>query len=123
MAMATYFGIYELVWRECDKYEPEEKFSTQQNMMISFFGGGLAGSGSWLFTYPIDYIKTLIQSESLEARKYKNSIDCVRKKYEEEGIRTFFKGLGVTMIRSFPVNGCGFVAFEFMMRQLGRRGN
>jgi len=27
------------------------------------------------------------------------------------------------MIRSFPVNGCGFVAFEAMMRFLGRRGN
>jgi hypothetical protein len=50
-------------------------------MMISFFGGGLAGSGSWLLTYPIDYIKTLIQSENLEARKYKDSIDCVRIKY------------------------------------------
>ena len=25
------------------------------------------------------------------------------------------------MIRSFPVNGCGFMAFEFMMRQLGRK--
>lgn len=62
MAMATYFGIYEMVWRECDKYEPKEKFSTHQKMLISFFGGGLAGSGSWLFTYPIDYIKTLIQS-------------------------------------------------------------
>jgi solute carrier family 25 carnitine/acylcarnitine transporter 20/29 len=91
-------------------------------MMISFFGGGLAGSGSWLFTYPIDYIKTVIQSENLEARKFKSSMDCVRKKYAEEGIRTFFKGLGVTMIRSFPVNGCGFMAFEFMMRILGRRG-
>lgn len=34
----------------------------QQKLMISFLGGGLAGSGSWLFTYPIDYIKTLIQS-------------------------------------------------------------
>jgi hypothetical protein len=26
------------------------------------------------------------------------------------------------MIRSFPVNGCGFMAFEFMMRKLGRKG-
>lgn len=92
-------------------------------MLISFFGGGLAGSGSWLFTYPIDYIKTLIQSDNLDKRKYKNAIDCVKIKYKEEGIRTFFKGLGVTMIRSFPVNGCGFMAFEFMMRKLGRRGN
>jgi len=92
-------------------------------MMISFFGGGLAGSGSWLFTYPIDYIKTLIQSQNIESRKYKNSFDCIQKKYAEEGIKTFFKGLGITMIRSFPVNGCGFMAFEFMMRYLGRRGN
>lgn len=31
--------------------------------------------------------------------------------YQEEGIRTFVKGLGITMIRSFPVNGVGFVTF------------
>jgi solute carrier family 25 carnitine/acylcarnitine transporter 20/29 len=90
-------------------------------MIISFFGGGFAGSCSWFYTYPIDYIKTLIQSDNLDNRKYTSSIDCLKKKYHEEGIRTFFKGLGVTMIRSFPVNGCGFVAFEAMMRALGRR--
>jgi hypothetical protein len=32
-------------------------------------------------------------------------------KYREEGFKTFVKGLGVTMLRSFPVNGIGFVSF------------
>ena len=27
------------------------------------------------------------------------------------GYKTFFKGFGVTMLRSFPVNGAGFLSF------------
>jgi len=80
--MASYFGIYELFWRHCDQYEPETKFTIQQQMIISFLGGGFAGSGSWLLTYPIDYIKTLIQSQNIDNRKYSSSMDCVFKKYQ-----------------------------------------
>ena len=76
---------------------------------------------SWLFTYPIDYVKTLVQSDSLEPRKYKSAIDCARTQYHREGVKTFFKGLGVTMLRSFPVNGVGFLSFEWMMRMTGRK--
>lgn len=89
--------------------------------MGAFLAGGFSGSCSWLFSYPIDYIKTVIQSQQIENIQYKSAIDCAKKKYKEEGIRTFFKGLGVTMMRSFPVNGVGFFAFEGMMRMTGRK--
>lgn len=66
---------------------------------------------SWLFTYPLDYIKTLIQSDDPGNRKYPTAIKTAMIKYEEEGVRTFFKGLGITMLRAFPVNGVGFLTF------------
>jgi solute carrier family 25 carnitine/acylcarnitine transporter 20/29 len=77
----------------------------------AFIAGGISGSSSWLLSYPIDYVKTVIQSQQIENIKYKSAIDCVIKKYKEEGVKTFFKGLGVTLLRSFPVNGLGFFAF------------
>lgn len=89
--------------------------------MAAFFVGGFSGSISWLFTYPIDYVKTLIQSDDINQRKFVSAIDCVKKQYKAEGIRTFFKGLGITMLRSFPVNGAGFLTFESMMRLTGRK--
>jgi len=51
-------------------------------IMISFFAGGIAGSASWLLTYPVDYIKTIMQSQNLTALKYKNSIDCAKQMYK-----------------------------------------
>jgi solute carrier family 25 carnitine/acylcarnitine transporter 20/29 len=80
-------------------------------LIASFFLGGFAGAASWLPTYPIDYVKTIIQSQRVNKIVYRSMFHCARVKFEEEGIRTFFKGLGVAMLRSFPVNGVGFVSF------------
>ena len=37
-------------------------------------------------------------------------------KFKEEGFRTFFKGLGVTLLRAFPVNGIGFLSFQYLQK-------
>jgi len=44
---------------------------------------------------------------------------CARKQYQLEGYKAFFKGLGVTMLRSFPVNGVAFFSYEYFMRFMG----
>lgn len=47
-------------------------------MEVAFLNGGLAGTMSWLTTYPLDYVKTLIQSDNLDARKYRSAYDCAK---------------------------------------------
>lgn len=90
---------------------PENEDPSQAPVFGAFLAGGLAGCSSWLFTYPIDYVKTVIQSQIPSNIQYKSAMDCAKRKYKEEGLRTFFKGFGVTMMRSFPVNGAGFFSF------------
>jgi len=34
-------------------------------LSISLVGGALAGVAFWLFAYPFDYVKTLLQTDSL----------------------------------------------------------
>ncbi len=63
----------------------------------------------------------MIQSQQMSSRIYKSAIDCAIKKYKEDGIRIFFTGLTVTLLRSFIVNGIGLLSFEMMMRMTGRR--
>ena len=116
--MAVFFSSYEFGMR---LFVSEKDLTNQVPILASFLSGGFSGMFSWLFTYPIDYVKTLIQSDSLESRKFKSATDCARIQYRSEGVRTFFKGLGVTMLRSFPVNGVGFLTFEWMMRMTGRK--
>lgn len=100
---------------------PEGEELSQAPIIGAFIAGGISGCSSWLFTYPIDYVKTVIQSQSLSKILYKSATECAIMKYKNHGFKTFFKGFGVTMMRSFPVNGTGFFSFEAMMRLTGRK--
>jgi len=46
-------------------FVPEGQSSASAPIMVSFFAGGISGSASWLLSYPIDYIKTRMQSQNL----------------------------------------------------------
>jgi solute carrier family 25 carnitine/acylcarnitine transporter 20/29 len=83
------------------------------------FAGGAAGIAYWGLTYPIDYVKTLVQTDNLDNRKYSGMIDCINQR-RADGIRAFFRGYTVCMMRSIPVNAGGFFVFEMVMRWLGR---
>jgi hypothetical protein len=76
------------------------------------FAGALAGLGSWIFPYPIDFVKTKMQSENLDGRKYKNSWHCFISNYRESGWRGFTRGLWTVCLRSIPVNSMAFLVEE-----------
>jgi len=68
----------------------------------SFISGGFAGILSWLITYPIDVIKTRIQS---------NQNLSVISAYR---IGNIWNGLGFCLFRSFIVNGSGFFVYDYL---------
>jgi solute carrier family 25 carnitine/acylcarnitine transporter 20/29 len=115
LANAVYFYSYEYVMRLFAGGES----SYHAPISAAFLAGGIAGSNSWLLTYPIDYIKTVMQSQELGQLRYRSIRHCATEHYRREGYRAFFKGLGVTMLRSFPVNGMAFFSFEYVMRFMG----
>jgi solute carrier family 25 carnitine/acylcarnitine transporter 20/29 len=89
-ACAIYFGSY-----------PEIK----ERIDSTFVSGALAGVASWLFTYPMDVIKTQIQSgESTNIRSALNRI--------KRGEIAISNGLGFCLARAFLINGVGFVVYE-----------
>ena len=68
-----------------------------------FLAGGIAGSASWLITYPLDTIKTRIQTNN------DTFISAMQKKQ-------LFKGLGFTLLRGFIVNGAGFLSISLVLK-------
>ena len=90
VSTGIYFSTY--------NYLKKTRF-VEGNMNI-LLSGGVAGIFSWLFTYPIDVIKTRIQSR--ESFTYR---DAYNKGY-------LFRGLGVCLFRSFLVNSIGFYIYE-----------
>ena len=89
--------------------------------MWSFVAGGIAGPLSWLLPYPVDYVKTKMQSQNLKKLDYRNARECALQQYREYGMKELYKGLGVTMIRAIPVNAVAFFAYELASRRLGWR--
>ena len=86
---------------------------------VPFLAGGTAGTSYWVFTYPIDYVKTAMQTDKLGNFKYVNTLDCIKQKYAEHGLKGFYKGYVICMLRSFPVNAASIIVYRLMQRLTG----
>ena len=71
-----------------------------------FVAGGSAGFCYWVFFYPLDVIKSAIQTDAqaLSQRQYKGIADAARQLYAEGGVRRFYKGIAPCLLRSVPAN-------------------
>ena len=92
------------------------KHDEHKDIPTIIISGGLAGVAFWTFTYPIDLIKSRIQSDSVINPKYSGTYDCFVKTLYEEGPKTFVNGYFPCLLRAFPVNIGLFLGFEFAMK-------
>lgn len=98
---------------------PDVKTGTQEAARV-LLCGGIAGVISWTPIYPLDVIKTRVQTRLVhnmvdEQGPLMSRLDSVmlanhgalqtaKDAFREEGFRVFFKGLGVCGLRAFVVN-------------------
>jgi len=98
--------------------------------------GGCAGALSWTALYPFDVVKTHLQitpmgthadSSTHLASAFINkssssasvtTLQMARYLYRTHGLPVFFRGLGVTVLRAFPVNGVTFSVYEQLKQQM-----
>ena len=112
--MAFYFTTIEYL---TDLFTPPGVTSKKDlPVWVPFIAGGVGGTTYWLFNYPIDYVKTLMQTDKFGDFKHKSTIECFRTQYKEGGIRTFYRGYIICMMRSFPVNAAAMVTYRIMQR-------
>jgi solute carrier family 25 carnitine/acylcarnitine transporter 20/29 len=71
-----------------------------------FIAGGFAGVSSWLSSYPFDTLKT---------RKQLNQTYTVKELYK---IGNLYKGLPITLVRAFIVNGSSFYLYDFIKKNI-----
>ncbi|KAJ3343110.1 Nucleolar RNA helicase 2 [Gonapodya sp. JEL0774] len=87
--------------------------------------GGFAGVVGWAVTYPLDVVKTRIQSTYVpdghgtrQGHRVQGTgvLSMIRTIYSTEGIRSFFAGLSPTLIRAVPVNAATFYGEREILR-------
>lgn len=102
---AIYFSAYEYL---------KNKFYTSQNKEIdivsSFVFGGIAGSTAWLFIYPQDRIKTIIQSNNTKT----NITQLIKTTYQNGGIRQFYSGFSLAIARAILLHSGTFCMMEIL---------
>ncbi|XP_030763479.1 solute carrier family 25 member 48-like [Sitophilus oryzae] len=100
-------GVYLIVY---ESLLPDDRKWYQK-----IYAGGSAGIAAISVVLPVDVVKTRIQADDPVYPRYKGMRDCIKKIYEEEGYRIFWKGLPVITLRAFPANAVLFIGYEMTL--------
>ncbi|KAF2631429.1 mitochondrial carrier [Macroventuria anomochaeta] len=126
-----YFWSYEWskqAWSSPDDTDRETAFKV-------LMCGGFAGIITWVSIFPMDVIKTRVQTQVLQPEPVRRSeqqtllhaegrrmqlstIQIARHAYQTDGAGVFFRGLGICSVRAFIVNAVQWAVYEWMMRLL-----
>ncbi|TGO48515.1 hypothetical protein BCON_0238g00050 [Botryotinia convoluta] len=138
-----YFWSYELSSRLYTSYvlssSPgmEDITSSRDEAIKILLCGGVAGVVTWASVFPLDVVKTRLQTQILSPTsvsettplligsppyKPRGALEIARLAYRNEGMGVFFRGLGVCSFRAFIVNAAQWAAYEWIMRELGPKG-
>lgn len=115
-----------------------EKHSKQVEAAKVLLCGGVAGVITWASVFPLDVIKTRIQTQIVAAPEsspllggtgtaatagiaLKDRLGAwkmMKKVHAEEGGMAFWRGLGVCSVRAFVVNAAQWAVYEWIMKEL-----
>lgn len=132
-----YFWSYELSSRILEEKVTRTEWGNGQEAAKVLLCGGLAGVVTWASVFPLDVVKTRVQTQVLRSRGETASLlgvegsvegtgshrrlgagEIARAAYRNEGMSVFFRGLGVCSARAFIVNAVQWAGYEYLMRIL-----
>jgi ornithine carrier protein len=117
---ASWFGSYEgvsLLFRRADKLNAEDSLPVWQQMTA----GAVAGVTYNFMFYPADTIKSRMQTEDVSKITSENrTFAAVGKRlWNEQGLRGFYRGCGITVGRAAPSSAFIFTVYEALKRNFG----
>lgn len=87
-----------------------------------FVAGTLSGGLGWVLVFPIDVVKSQINSMHLTSRvKFFNNFQIMRmikKLYVQNGVNGLFHGFGIYFVRAFPSNGFAFLVWNWAQENI-----
>ena len=108
-----YFWSYDTITTKWIK--PDD--SPKRKYTIKVIAGGIAGILDWIPTYPLDVVKTKIQTDT--SYKTPTIYQTMKKYYKLQGPRFFFKGIIPTWFLAFPLNAIIFITYDEIIEFLG----
>jgi len=95
----------------------DKKKEMAKSFGINIASGGLAGAGSLLIVYPLDYARTRLASDVGKGeRQFKGLADClVKTSSGPRGPLALYNGFGVSVMGIIPYRGVYFGFFDTLM--------
>lgn len=88
--------------------------------------GGIAGAVQSIVCCPLELAKTRVQVQQSRLKaheKYHGSLDCLQKIFRQGGLRGFYKGMTITVIREIPSFAIYFGTFEVLCAAMTPHGS
>jgi solute carrier family 25 (mitochondrial carnitine/acylcarnitine transporter), member 20/29 len=109
VGVGAYFAFYEYARRAFTN-----NYARAPTTMEVLTAGAAGGFMYWVLCYPLDIVKTLVQTDALEPskRRYQGMLHAARSLYAKEGLKGFTTGMTPALARSVPANAVGFLLYE-----------
>lgn len=106
------FAFKDSIKKLFPKADPKKEFG--KFFLINMASGGLAGAGSLLIVYPLDYARTRLASDvGTGKRDFKGLGDCLYKTATgPKGIFGLYNGFGVSVVGIIPYRGVYFGLYD-----------
>lgn len=128
-----YFWTYELAHRYWPAARDDGATAVRRDVPRILLCGGLAGIASWASVFPLDVIKSRLQTQqshnptsttpylmhhTTESKKRYGAWQITKDTYRQGGIRPFFRGLSICSVRAFLVNAIQWAVYEWVMNEV-----
>ena len=104
---AAYFAAYEVIKRKLTPKD-ENGLPGKLSLPAVMAAGGAAGIAMWIPVFPIDTVKSRLQS----AEGNPTISGVIREVYGKGGVKAFFPGFGPALARAVPANAATFLGVE-----------
>jgi solute carrier family 25 carnitine/acylcarnitine transporter 20/29 len=111
---ALYFATYETVKRNLTPKDPVTGKPGPLSMSAVMVAGGAAGIAMWIPVFPVDTIKSRLQS----AEGRPTISGTIKGIHASGGLKAFFPGIGPAMARAVPANAATFAGVELAQKAM-----
>lgn len=112
---AAYFATYETVKKYLTPKNADGS-AGELSLTAVMAAGGAAGVAMWIPVFPVDTIKSRLQS----AEGNPTIGGTIKELYRRAGYKAFFPGIGPAMARAVPANAATFLGVELAQKAMTR---
>lgn len=96
---------------------------------LHMVAGACAGVATWLITFPIDLVKSVVQKSALllymapkdqQVKERKTAMGVISKRWRVDGVRGFYFGIMATVLRAAPIHALNLSVYEKVLEVLGK---